>query len=83
MRLLFNNLSVVWNIKILKKKKKKNFVRRVHRCCVQSLVPIGEIAWEEFEKVGLRQLVNLWKETVGNGRGLYDEIQHNSVNQWI
>ena len=50
MKLLFNNLSIVWNIKILLR---TFFVRRVQRCCVQSLVQIGEIAWEEFEKVGL------------------------------
>ena len=38
------------------------FVRRVHRCCVQSLVQMGEIAWEEFEKVGLRYFRNLRKK---------------------
>ena len=57
------------------------FVRRVHRWCVQSLVPICETAWEEFEKVGLWQFANLQNKT--EGRGLYDEIEHNSVNRWI
>ena len=52
------NLSLVWNIKNLL----ITFGRRVHRCCVQSLVQIGEIAWEEFEKVGLQHLANLRKK---------------------
>ena len=44
MKLLFNNLSIVWNFKILL----IFFARRVHRCCVQSLVQMGEITWEEY-----------------------------------
>ena len=28
-----------------------SFVKRVDRCCVQSFMQIGEIAWEEFKKV--------------------------------
>ena len=35
------------------------FVRRVHGCGVQSLVQIGDIAWEEFEKVGLQHFA-IW-----------------------
>ena len=60
------------------------FVRRVHRCCVQSFMQIGEIAWEEFEKVGLQHFTNLQKKMEAKmGRGLYHEIQHNSGNTWI
>ena len=36
---------------------------RVHRCCVQSFAKIVEIAWEEFEKVGLRDFRNLRSKT--------------------
>ena len=59
-KLLFNNLSIDWSIKILL----KNFVRTVHRCSVPSFVQIGQISWEEFEKVGLRLFSNLWKKTL-------------------
>ena len=37
------------------------FVRRVHRCCVTCFVQIGEITWEEFEKVGFWYFANLRK----------------------
>ena len=57
-KLLFDNLSIVWNIKIILI---FFFVRRIHRCCVQSLVQIGEMAWEVFEKVGLRHFADLQK----------------------
>ena len=55
-KLLFNNLSIIWNIKIL-------------FCCFLSgeskddvCKVFGEIAWEEFKKVGLRNFANLWKK---------------------
>ena len=35
---------------------------------------IGEIAWEEFEKVGLRHFANLRKKTVG-GNGRENEME--------
>ena len=48
---------------------------------VCSLVQIGEITWEEFEKVGLRHFANLRKKMVNeNGLGPYHDIQYNSVN---
>ena len=78
-KLLFNNLSIVWKKK-KEKKKKKTFVRRVHRCCFQSLMQIGQIIWEDFEKVGLQHFVNLQKKKKkkkkigGNGRGLCHKI---------
>ena len=60
------------------------FVRRVHNCCAQSLVQIGDIAWEEFQKTRFATFCELAEKTVGvNGRGLYHDIQHNSVNVWI
>ena len=42
---------------------------------VQSFVKISEIAWEEFEKVGLKHLANLQKKK--------KKKKFNSVNVWI
>ena len=59
-KLLFNNLSIVWNITI-----HLITFRRLHSCCVQSFVEMSEIAWDEFEKVCLRHFANLREK---NGR---------------
>ena len=76
--LLFNILSIVWNIKI------QVFVSRVHGCCVLRFIEIGEIAWERFEKEILQHFMKMWKKAVSrNGRGLIHKIHHNSVNAWI
>ena len=58
---------------------------RVHFCQegVQSFVQVSKITWEELEKVGLRHFANLRKTQGRNGRGLYHEIQKNSLKAWI
>ena len=55
-------------------------VRRVHRWCVQSLVPICETAWEEFEKVGLWQFANIQNKTEAEMDGAY--MTRLSTIQW-
>ena len=50
------------------------------------IVPIGLITWEELKKVDFRHFENLRRKKKvvgGNGRGLYQEIQHYSLNKLI
>ena len=54
---------------------------RVHRCCVQSFAKIVEIAWEEFEKVGLRDFRNLRSKTEPEMGVAY--ITRFSTIQWM
>ena len=75
-KLLFNNLSIVWNIKILL----IIFDRRVRRCCVQSLVQISKIAGRSLKK----EVCNISricekKKVGGNGRGERVDIQFLNV----
>ena len=58
-KLLFDNMSIVWNIKVLL----ISFCRESPQMlCSKS--QMGEIGWEEFEKVGLQHL----RMCVKNGR---------------
>ena len=51
---------------------------------MQSILQMGEIAWEEFNKGRFVIFHEFAKQTVGgNGRGLHDEIHHNSVKVWF
>ena len=58
------------------------FVRRVHTCCMQSLVQISQIAYEDFEKVWFSFFLRR-KSYCENGRGLHHTIQLNSGNTYI
>ena len=52
---------------------------------MQSFVQICEIAREDLKNVRVQNFVNLQKKNNfgGNGRGLYQQTQHNSGNACI
>ena len=70
----FNNLSIVWNIKIL-------LIIFSQERKVQSFVEISEIAWEEFEIVSLRHWAQIpaCSATLCNNAALCNTFSIHSV----
>ena len=60
LKLSFKNLIIIRNIIIVLITICLQFV--YYKCCVQRFMQIGEIAWEEFKKVGLWHFGNLQKK---------------------